>query len=228
MQTRSVMTTYRPTTDTRSWRALNWQDASLAAEEFRLALSHNRELPADSPSARHPLLRHIEHFRPAAVLLLLHWRPQGVDIILTKRQYHLKHHPGQISLPGGRQDPQDRDLAATALREAHEEIGLPSEQVRMLGGLPALLTVSGYEVTPLVGWLDQPFRATPNPGEVAQVFHLPLLYLLNPDHAHRFRIERRSGAVEMLAIPYQAHFIWGASASMLNSFRQRLLLHRPF
>lgn len=152
---------------------------------------------------------------PAAVLIGLVNRPQGLQVLLTQRTAHLSDHAGQISFPGGRAEDTDPSLAATALREAEEEVGLPGSAVAVLGTLPFYETVTGYRVTPVVGWVEPPFELTPDPFEVADVFEVPLEFLLTP--ANQQRHTRMLGDVrrDYWAIPWRDRHIWGATAAML-------------
>lgn len=160
--------------------------------------------------------------RPAAVLVPLVARPGGVEVILTKRASHLAHHPGQIAFPGGKIDPQDRDAGAAALREAQEEIGLLPANVELLGELAPHETVTGYHVQPVVGRIIDPFVAQPEPGEVEEVFSVPLAHLSHPEF---YRIERRRWLGETRSyyvIPYGPYYIWGATARMLMALATRM------
>ena len=152
---------------------------------------------------------------PAAVLVPIVNRPIGLQVLLTQRSADLPDHAGQISFPGGRQEPTDVDHAAVALREAAEEIGLRADRVSILGELAAYETVTGYRVTPVVGWVEPPFVTRPDPVEVSDIFEVPLEFLLDPVNQQRhFRMlgERRR---DYWAIPYQERYIWGATAAML-------------
>jgi 8-oxo-dGTP pyrophosphatase MutT (NUDIX family) len=152
---------------------------------------------------------------PAAVLVPLVNRPQGLMLLLTQRSADLPDHPGQISFPGGRVEPDDATHAHAALREAREEVGLPEARVAVLGELASYETVTGFRVSPIVGWVEPPFALTLDPMEVADAFEVPLAFLLDPANQQRhFRMlgdHRR----DFWAIPYGERYIWGATAAML-------------
>jgi 8-oxo-dGTP pyrophosphatase MutT (NUDIX family) len=153
--------------------------------------------------------------RLAAVLVPLVNRPEGLQLLLTQRSADLPDHPGQISFPGGRVEPADSSLAAAALRETAEEVGLPQDRVSVLGQLSEYETVTGYRITPVVGWVEPPFTLAPDPVEVADVFEVPLGFVLDPANQQRhFRMlgEHRR---DFWAIPYGERYIWGATAAML-------------
>jgi len=151
----------------------------------------------------------------AAVLVPLVNRRDGLTLLLTQRSADLPDHPGQISFPGGRIEPDDASPAAAALREATEEVGLPAARVEVLGHMATYQTVTGYEVTPVVGWVEPPFDLALDAGEVADAFEVPLVFLLDP--ANQQRHFRMLGDVrrDFWAIPYGERFIWGATAAML-------------
>jgi 8-oxo-dGTP pyrophosphatase MutT (NUDIX family) len=151
----------------------------------------------------------------AAVLVPLVNRAEGLQVLLTQRSAALPDHPGQISFPGGRVETRDASLAATALREAAEEVGLPSSQVSVLGRLPEYETVTGYRVTPIIGWVEPPFSLTPDPVEVADVFEVPLAFLLDPANQQRHFRMLGTRRRDYWAIPYGERYIWGATAAML-------------
>ncbi len=160
--------------------------------------------------------------RPAGVLVSVSLTDGDPRLILTKRSSALKHHPGQIAFPGGKQDDGDADVTATALREAQEEIGLPSDIPRILGHLPIHETVTSFSVTPVVAVLDRPFDTVPEPGEVDEVFSVPLAHVLNPANyvveSRRWRGQKRYYFV----VPYGPYYIWGATARILRGLAARV------
>jgi len=164
--------------------------------------------------------------RAAAVLVGLIERPAGLHVLLTRRTDGLRQHAGQVSFPGGVVDAADADALAAALREAHEEIGLPPALVHPLGWLDPLATITGYRVLPVVAQLNPDFVPIPHPAEVADVFEVELGFLLNPDHLRKtgWKVAGRVRHVlefsEYPGAPGQR--IWGASASILFNLRQRL------
>ena len=161
---------------------------------------------------------------PASVLLPLVMRGEGLALLLTRRTDHLKDHAGQISFPGGRAEPDDADAVATALRETEEEIGLARAHIDVVGSLPVYTTVTNFVVTPVVALVEPGFALQPDPFEVAEVFEVPLAFLMTPAHHQRHAFEWQGGHREFLAMPWQPpdaerpYFIWGATAAMLRNF----------
>lgn len=167
----------------------------------------------------------VEKTRPAGVLVALVDRPEGLQVLLTRRTDHLHHHAGQISFPGGRKEDSDATLVDTALREANEEIGLDSRLVTILGQLPQYVTLTRFAITPVVGVIAPPFDLRADPFEVADIFEVPLAYLADTTkHERHFREENgvRRG---FYAIPYNDRFIWGATAGILVNFAHLLAHH---
>jgi len=152
---------------------------------------------------------------PAAVLVPVVNRPDGLTLLLTQRSAHLPDHPGQISFPGGRVEPADQTLAHAALRETEEEVGLAADRIEILGELADYETVTGYRVTPVVGWVEPPFTLATDPIEVAEAFEVPLAFVLDP--ANQQRHYRMLGELrrDFWAIPWRDRYIWGATAAML-------------
>jgi 8-oxo-dGTP pyrophosphatase MutT (NUDIX family) len=158
-----------------------------------------------------------DELTPAAVLIPLVVYGHELKILLTQRTAHLHDHPGQISFPGGRCDPQDKSVIDTALREAEEEIGLPASKVEILGSLPHYLTITGYQVTPVVSLVDAGLEYQPDEFEVADIFEVPMGYLMNPHHHEQRMWQSPQGQRRFYAMPYENKFIWGATAGMLRN-----------
>lgn len=160
--------------------------------------------------------------RPAGVLVPVIAGANGAEVLLTKRSSRLKHHPGQIAFPGGKQDEGDADVIAAALREAEEEVGLPRQHVQVLGTLPTHETVTGFLVTPVVGWIDATFDVVTEPGEVAEAFRVPLSHVMDATQftiqSRRWRGTRR----RYYTVPFGPYYIWGATARILRGLAQRM------
>jgi 8-oxo-dGTP pyrophosphatase MutT (NUDIX family) len=163
--------------------------------------------------------------RHASVLMPIVMRDHPT-ILLTERTLHLSTHSGQIAFPGGKADEDDADAAATALREAEEEVGLDPAFVQVLGVLPQYVTGSAFIITPVVALVQTGFTLTPNAFEVADIFEVPLEFLMNPAHHQRHAMEWQGVRREWFSMPYQnqlrQRFIWGATAGMLRNFYRLL------
>lgn len=160
--------------------------------------------------------------RPAGVLVPIDLSQGAPRLILTKRSSALKHHPGQIAFPGGKQDDTDADVIATALREAQEEIGLPLDVPAILGALPVHETVTSFAVTPVVAVLNRGFEPAVEPGEVDEMFSVPLVHVLDPkNYVIESRVWRGTRRY-YFAVPYGPYYIWGATARMLRGLAARM------
>lgn len=178
------------------------------------------------PPRWQPEVRKEARFAPrtpahAAVLVPLVLREE-LTVLLTQRTEQLSTHSGQVAFPGGRQDPEDADATATALREAQEEVGLDPGQVEVLGSLPVYETGTAFMVTPVVALVQPDAPLHPNPYEVADVFEVPLRFLLDPAHHQRHRLHWQGLEREWFSMPYldagRERYIWGATAGMLRNF----------
>ncbi|MDZ7921640.1 CoA pyrophosphatase [Rhodoferax sp.] len=164
----------------------------------------------------------------ASVLVPLVMR-ETLTVLLTHRTSHLSSHSGQVAFPGGKVDPDDADAVATALREAQEEIGLAPVHVEVLGTMPTYTTGSAFVVTPVVALVSEAMAVEANPHEVAQIFEVPLPFLMDPANHQRHRVQWEGQAREWLSMPYHdgqmEHFIWGATAGMLRNLYRFLQAH---
>jgi 8-oxo-dGTP pyrophosphatase MutT (NUDIX family) len=165
-----------------------------------------------------------DHYKlvPAAVLVPLIERKDGLTALLTQRTSHLAHHPGQVSFPGGHVDPGDESPEATALRETEEEVGLHRRHIDVLGRLDQYRVRTGFSVTPVVGLVMPPFDIKPDDFEVAEVFEVPLTFLMDPGNHERHSRDYRGETRYFYAIPYNGYYIWGATAGMLVNLYQVL------
>lgn len=161
-------------------------------------------------------------WREAAVLVGLVPRTSGMQVLLTRRTDVLRHHAGQVSFPGGRIEPGDRDAVDAALRETREELGIAPELVRPLGYLDPLVTITGFRVLPVVAMIEPTYVAQPDPNEVAEAFEVPLVFLLDRSNLVSLPIELQGRTRHVWEYRYPAQRIWGATASMLLNLRDRL------
>jgi 8-oxo-dGTP pyrophosphatase MutT (NUDIX family) len=164
------------------------------------------------------LFREAEALRPAAVLVPVISRGSDLSVLFTRRTDHLHDHAGQISFPGGRAEPHEESAAQTALRETEEEIGLAADRVEILGSLSEYVTVTGYRVTPVVGLVRPPLELKPDDFEVAEIFEVPLGFLLDSSNHQRNSVVHLGRQRHYYALPYGQYYIWGATAGMLMNF----------
>uniref|UniRef100_UPI0040482B54 CoA pyrophosphatase n=1 Tax=Yoonia sp. TaxID=2212373 RepID=UPI0040482B54 len=157
-----------------------------------------------------------------AAAVLVAFRAGTGNLVLTKRSARLKHHPGQIAFAGGKQDSQDANPSAAALREANEEIGLDPTQVQVIGALPSHETVTGYAITPVLAVVHGDFIPVPEAGEVSEVFEVPFTHVINPA---AFSVQGRhwNGRRRYYyTLPYGPYYIWGATARILRALAERM------
>lgn len=159
---------------------------------------------------------------PAATLVPLIERPEGLTVLLTQRTAHLHDHAGQISFPGGRVETSDESPLAAALRETAEEIGLAPERIEILGYLDHYETGTGFLVTPVVGMVQPGSVLTLDRFEVAEAFEVPLAFILDPANHRRASREVPGGRREFYVIEYEHRYIWGATAGMLVNLAEKL------
>ncbi|MBO9473213.1 CoA pyrophosphatase [Shimia sp. R10_1] len=191
-------------------------------EHVRAALSLDSAASSDFDLNPDVILPKGRKLRPAGVLVPIEIKSGIPHVILTKRASHLKHHPGQIAFPGGKQDESDADVIAAALREAREEIGLPPENVEVLGTLPTHETVTSFSVTPVLGHVRDAFEVIPEPGEVEEVFSVPLAHVTDPA---RFSVQSRRWQGKRrhyFTVPFGPYYIWGATARILRGLADRV------
>jgi len=169
--------------------------------------------------------------KPAAVLVPIVSRPEQLTVLFTQRTTHLKAHAGQVSFPGGRAEAGDASPEFTALREAQEEIGLNPSRVEVLARLPDYHTRTGYIVAPIIGLVTPPLELVPDPREVAEIFEVPLAFLLDPANHRRASREWQGRTVSYYEMPYktdsQDRYIWGATAGMIVNLARLLSGEAP-
>ncbi len=171
------------------------------------------QLAESEHNYQHPL-----PLRAAAVLIALVESDNGggLQVLLTKRASHLKHHPSQVSFPGGKVEPEDKSLIDTALREAFEEIGLAPDAVCVAGQLPPYETISGFQVTPIIAIVSSAQVYQMDKNEVAEIFQVPLQHFLTTNDHHVFVAHKSGRQHNVHFLPYKHYNIWGATAVMLK------------
>lgn len=192
----------------------------LEAAEIRAATRGDHDLnPGETPPSA--------ALRPAAVLVPLIERPEGMTVLLTLRTAHLSAHAGQVAFPGGRAEEHDVDAVATALRETEEEVGLSRDLVTIVGRLDTYVTGTGFEITPIVGLITTDYVLAIDPHEVAEVFEVPLSYILDRNNHNRTERESAGRTRVFFVLPYQGRNIWGATAGMLVNLAEVLNAEAP-
>ena len=186
----------------------------------RLKRNLDARPPITFQDDRH-LATSIENHARAAVLIAVTDKPEP-GVVLTQRPEWLKRHAGEVAFPGGRMDAEDSDLIATALREANEEIGLDPEMVRVVGNGAAYFSATGFNVTPILGVIPPDLALTPDPGEVAEIFEVPLDFLLDPANSRRRSMDWEGTMRDFIEIEWQDRLIWGVTAGILHNLSRQL------
>ena len=197
---------------------------TLTRAEFLARLADPERLALASPTASDDAEARMASgvpMRDAAVLVPIIWHDTSPSILLTLRAANLAAHAGQVAFPGGRIE-RGETAEAAALREAAEEVGLDPSLPQVAGQLPHQVTGTGYRVTPVVAFLAPPLTLTPQPGEVAAIFEMPLATLFDPGAPERQRAEWRGRMRDYWVWPHPEHLIWGATATMLLSLAKVL------
>lgn len=164
----------------------------------------------------------LDELRPAGVLIPIIERREQLTVLLTERSADLKQHAGQVSFPGGGMEPHDEHIAATALRETHEEVGIEPALVNIAGYLRPTPTITGYAVTPVVGLVRETFELRLDPVEVDTVFEVPLEYLMDSGNEEHSEREIDGVVYSIITIHYEGHRIWGATAGIISTLREYL------
>lgn len=169
-----------------------------------------------------PRIGQADNLIPAAVLIPVVNREDELKVLFTRRAANLAQHAGQISFPGGHIEESDNEPIDAALRETEEEVGLPRHHIDVIGQLENYISRTGFEITPIVGVIEPPFTVVPQPSEVAEVFEVPLSFLLNPENHHRHIREISGENREFYAMPYGEYYIWGVTAGILVNLYEYL------
>lgn len=205
------------TVDTGLLRA-RLQDTCLADDPTDVVMPpHSERWPTDF---RDSLLAAL---KPAGVLVPIFERSSGLSLLFTERSRELKAHAGQISFPGGRMEDHDADIEQTALRETHEEVGIEPRQVSVAGYLDAMPTVTGYAITPVVGFIAEEVELRLDRTEVQGAFEVPLQFLLDKRNARQFERQYMGRQIPTIEYHYEGHRIWGATAHIIIELRKLIL-----
>ncbi|NAW57545.1 CoA pyrophosphatase [Vibrio sp. V38_P2S17PM301] len=163
-----------------------------------------------------------EHLREAAVLIGFIERDSGLNVLFTRRAMHLRHHPGQVSFPGGKKETDDLSVYHTAIRETFEETGIRPDQIEIFGHLPELATISRFAVTPVLAFIDQDYQLTIDKNEVDEAFEVPADYVFSKTNLFTQTFQIKDTAHRIFAIPYQHHFIWGMTAQIIQAMQKQI------
>lgn len=173
----------------------------------------------------HQRVAHLDraNLRQASVLVGFVEREQGLNVLFTRRARHLKHHPGQVSFPGGKYEPSDSDLLHTAIRETYEEVGIEQSQIEVFGQMPALPTISQFSVTPVMAFISSDYKTNIDKNEVDEVFEVPASVVLDRQQLHSQRFRIKSTSHRVFGLSYQSHFIWGVTAQIIQAMQNHLM-----
>jgi len=174
-------------------------------------------------NVNHTELININKLKHAAVLIPVVKRSEGLTVILTERALHLRHHPGQISFPGGKYEEHDVNLINTALRETQEEIGISAQQITIVGSLKPITTNSGFLITPFLAFIEEQHTIKIDNQEVRRILEVPVDFLLNSHNFYRHTLFANKHRGAIYCIPYQNDLIWGATAQILKNLQKQLI-----
>lgn len=163
------------------------------------------------------------HLRKASVLIGFVEREHGLNIIFTRRARHLKHHPGQISFPGGKYEASDSNLAETALRETFEEVGIDRDKIEIFGQMPELVTISKFTVTPFLAFISPDYKIQIDANEVDELFEAPASIILDKNHLHSQKFKVNNFSHRVFGLSYQHHFIWGMTAQIIHAMQNHIM-----
>ncbi|OLQ90269.1 coenzyme A pyrophosphatase [Vibrio panuliri] len=164
-----------------------------------------------------------QSLRKAAVLIGFVERNESLNVLFTKRARHLKHHPGQVSFPGGKHEDDDTSLLMTALRETHEEVGIAGEKIDVFGVMPELPTISRFSVTPYLAFIEPDYQTLIDRNEVDEVFEVPVEIILDPYHLQSSTFFVNQQPHRVFGINYGQHFIWGMTAQIIQALQAHLM-----
>lgn len=163
-----------------------------------------------------------EALRKASVLIGFVERPSGIHVLLTKRAMHLKHHPGQVSFPGGKHEESDRSIIETAIREANEEVGIGTSQIEVFGTLPELNTISRFSVTPTLAFIDPGYQLKVDKNEVEEAFEVPIKVIFDSKNLISQTFSVNNERHRVFCIAYENHYIWGMTAQIIHAMQKHL------
>ncbi len=177
----------------------------------------------------HGALNRVAHLkrdklRKASVLIGFIERDNGINVLFTRRAKHLKHHPGQVSFPGGKLETSDRTLADTAIRETYEEVGIEKNKIEIFGQMPELVTISRFTVTPFLAFISPDYQTRIDKNEVDEAFEVPASIVLDKSKLHSQSFKINNDSHRVFGLSYQSHFIWGMTAQIIQAMQSHIML----